>query len=94
MNRGKQALELGLVDKLGSLEDAIEMAAEAADMDSYEVAYFPKEKPYFEMVLDKMNASVRTMIFGIESDPVIQKVEELKQLRGIQARLPGNLQVR
>ena len=36
---GSQALELGLVDELGDLDDAIASAAEMAELDSYETFY-------------------------------------------------------
>jgi protease-4 len=36
---GDQALELGLVDELGGLHDAIETAAQLADLDEYEVEH-------------------------------------------------------
>ncbi len=41
---GEQALELGLVDKLGGLEDAIMHIAAEAKLDSYEVRVYPEPK--------------------------------------------------
>ena len=40
---GSAALELGLVDKLGNLDEAIERAAELAKVDSYKT-FFPSEE--------------------------------------------------
>ncbi len=39
---GKKAMELGLVDKLGNLEDAIDSAAKLAGLDSYSASYIRK----------------------------------------------------
>ena len=39
---GTQALELGLVDKIGTIDDAIEMAAEKVDLADYDVAVYPR----------------------------------------------------
>lgn len=92
---GEQALQNGLVDELGSFNDAIELAAKAAGIeDDYSVAYYPKQKPFIEEILEKMNAKVQFTLFGIDADPVIKQAKELNQLKGLQARLPGNLEVR
>lgn len=47
---GQRAVELGLVDKLGMLEDAIESAANLADIEEYRI----KEYPVFQSPLQKM----------------------------------------
>lgn len=47
---GRQALELGLVDKLGGLYDAIEFAAKEADLDEYEVRVVPRPKNIMELL--------------------------------------------
>ena len=41
---GKTAMQLGLVDKLGNLEDAIEAAASLADLGQYQAKYIKKPK--------------------------------------------------
>ena len=48
---GEKALELGLVDSLGNLEDAIALAAEAADLSDYKLKAYPFKK---ETLLDKL----------------------------------------
>ncbi|MEO9870999.1 signal peptide peptidase SppA [Ekhidna sp.] len=92
---GEQALDNGLIDKLGSFNDAIELAAKAAGIENdYSVSYYPKEKPFVEEFLERMNAKVQFTLFGIDADPVLKQVKQLNQLKGLQARLPGNLEVR
>ena len=39
---GKQAKEQGLVDEIGNLEDAIQKAADIADLDDFLVVYYPE----------------------------------------------------
>ncbi len=46
---GEQALEKGLVDRLGGLADAIKKAADEADLGSYEVRVFPQPKTIFDL---------------------------------------------
>ena len=41
---GQKGLELGLVDKIGDLDDAIASAAAIAELDSYKLKYYPKIK--------------------------------------------------
>lgn len=51
---GKQALELGLVDRIGTLSDAIKFAAKKADLgDKYEVRIEPQPKSFFEQLMEE-----------------------------------------
>jgi protease-4 len=50
---GKQALELGLVDKLGGFHDAVAFAAEAAKLTDYDVRAIPKAKSVIEEILEQ-----------------------------------------
>jgi protease-4 len=49
---GKQALELGLVDRMGTLHDAIAFVAERAKLTDYDVRVIPKPKSFLEQLLD------------------------------------------
>ena len=49
---GKQALELGLVDRLGTLHDAIAFVAEQAKITDYDVRVIPKPKSFLEQLLE------------------------------------------
>jgi len=49
---GKQALELGLVDKLGGLDDAIAIAAAKANLESYKVSRYPAKKDFMTELLN------------------------------------------
>jgi len=92
---GDQAVDNGLVDQLGSFYDAIELAAIAADIeDDYTISYYPREKAFIEEFFEKMNAKVQFTLFGIEADPIQKAMKELGQHKGLQARLPGELEVR
>jgi len=52
---GTKAKELGLVDELGTLQDAIDYAAKQAKMKDYNVASYPKKKTAFEQLFEDMN---------------------------------------
>lgn len=91
---GEQALENGLVDVLGDFNDAVKLAAQAAGIeDDYAVAYYPEEKPFIEEFIEKMNAKVQVTLFGMDTDPIAKQVKELQHLKGLQARMPGDLEI-
>ena len=50
---GKQALELGLVDRLGTMSDAIEFAANEAKIKDYDVRVVPEQKSFIEQLLQQ-----------------------------------------
>ncbi len=52
---GKQALDLGLVDRLGTLNDAIAFAADQAKIKDYEVRVVPKPKNFIEQLMDEIS---------------------------------------
>jgi protease-4 len=52
---GKQALQNGLVDRLGSLDDAIKIAAERAELTEYDVASFPEVKDPFTRLMEQLS---------------------------------------
>jgi protease-4 len=51
---GKQALELGLIDKIGGLEDALAFAASEAGLKEYDVRVLPKPKSFIELLLSDL----------------------------------------
>ena len=50
---GRQALESGLVDKIGTLRDAIDQVAAEAKLKAYEIRIVPQPKPFLERVLEQ-----------------------------------------
>jgi protease-4 len=49
---GKQALELGLIDKIGTLQDAIQHIAKDANLSDYEVRVVPAPKNIIEQIME------------------------------------------
>lgn len=52
---GTQALELGLVDKIGGLEDAIAFSAEQAKIEDYDVRVVPRPKNFMEVLFGDLS---------------------------------------
>lgn len=89
---GKDALELGLIDEYGGLKRAIELAAEAAEIDTYRIRELPFQKdPIQELLENYMGASAQTKILENELGDAYKYVKFIKEfgaIKGIQARLP------
>jgi protease-4 len=49
---GKQALDLGLVDRLGTLHDAIKFVAAEARLTDYDVRVIPKPKSFLDQLVE------------------------------------------
>lgn len=55
---GAQALELGLVDQIGGLHDAVALAAKNAELDAgYDVRVVPRPKGFMEMLMEDMSGA-------------------------------------
>ena len=90
---GVDALELGLIDELGGLEDAIAEAAEMAGIEDYTIKELPKRKDPVQQILEDLNmAMVKTALgFDVENSELIEQyktIQEIKAMKGIQARMP------
>ena len=91
---GTQALQNGLVDKLGNLNDAVKYAAELANIDTYKTINYPKytkdfTKMFKNSPLIKVDAvSLIKNEIGTENYNLYKQVKDFSQLKGVQARLP------
>ncbi|HAH35332.1 MAG TPA: signal peptide peptidase SppA, partial [Algoriphagus sp.] len=95
---GNQALERGLVDVLGGLDKAIEIAVAKIEAgDDYRVIYYPTIKPWFEQIMSDLGESVETKILQAqlgEHFGLYQKVNKLKHYQGIQVRMPQDIVIK
>jgi protease-4 len=89
---GLDALELGLVDELGGMEAAIAKAAEKAGLgDQYKLTTLPEQKDPFQQIMEEMTGKTKTRILEQELGQYysyIEYLEQVKNMSGIQARLP------
>ena len=85
------AKRIGLVDSIGSLNDAIEwVASKAKILDKYNVAAYPEYKPSFWDMLPSNLSSMTAMRQMLEPKPeemMIMKMRELLRRERIQARM-------
>ena len=97
---GKEAIEKGLVDQLGALEDAIKVAAELAEVENYRVRNYPHYKTDLKDALQMnpfMKASKEEILketMGDENYQLYNNIHKMKNLKGIQARIPFIFQIK
>lgn len=93
---GQQALERGLVDRLGSIDDAIAAAAGKAGLDEYRLVTYPAIKSPFDAFLggsaDRISAWFSMRELG-DQYRYYEQAKDALQLRGIQARLPFTMEI-
>jgi protease-4 len=92
---GAQAKENGLVDVLGTYEDAVKIAAQKAGVeDDYKIRYYPKQKTFIEEWLTDAEDYTNTRILKGELGeqyPVYLQLKNLKSYHGSQMRMPFEL---
>ncbi len=88
---GEQALANGLVDRLGSIDDAIAAAAHKAGLEDYRLVSYPAIKSPFQALLggstDRISAWFGKRELGMHY-AYYQQWKSILQQRGVQARLP------
>jgi len=90
---GTDALNNGLIDTLGNLDDAVLYAAELAEVTDYKVRNYPNYKVELEdrfNSLPFMKSTEKVLIeeLGEENFKIYKTIKQFSRLKGIQARLP------
>lgn len=92
---GEQAIQLGLVDQLGGINDAVQEAAKLAKLTDYSTATYPEPVDPFEAFFEGLSENSKAILkkeglgLGIEWLTLLKKVENMK---GVNARLPFDIQ--
>jgi len=94
---GVDALGIGLIDEFGGLEDAIVYAAEKAELgDDYRVTTYPKRKEFLVQLMEELTGQTRKNIIKHELGEYYtyyQKMQTLKTMKGVQARMPFFMEI-
>ena len=94
---GSTAKELGLVDELGGLDKALEIAVAKAGVDAYTVMNYPKKEGFLESLMNTNpgNYIKARMLNGKMSDVYRQFgiIENFDKIDRIQARVPFELNI-
>jgi len=94
---GKDALNNGLVDEIGGIQQAVDKAAELAGLDEYRTSGYPRQLDPIQQIMNKLQgveeAKIKTYLqdkLGVNYQ-LLQEVEYLKNLEGPQMRLPFSI---
>lgn len=95
---GVEALENGLVDELGSLDDAVQRAAELAGLVNYRTSDYPRFEKDFEDVFDffpfmKIKERIFEKELGSSNYKIYKEIRDVSQFQGIQAIIPFSIEI-
>ena len=95
---GNQALEIGLVDELGGIERAIEIAAEMANLGkSYVIFEYPRLRSRIDELINPMKEDLAAQTLKEylgESYELFMLLKDIKEQDYIQARIPFDLNIK
>ena len=94
---GEDALKRGLVDRLGGLSEALKLAVDKAKLKNYMVKEYPVKEDFFTKLMKDLDTSVSTRFMKgqLGEDYVLfKKVNEIRSMSGIQARIPFEFEVK
>ncbi|MEM7572924.1 MAG: signal peptide peptidase SppA [Bacteroidota bacterium] len=95
---GVDALDLGLVDRLAGLDEAIASAASLAGLDNYSMGFYPRVTPPLERFVNDLmglsdsdggfNVNLVREQLGEQAYQHFELMRDLTQMQGVQARMP------
>jgi protease-4 len=94
---GTEALQNGLVDRLGNIDDAIASAAKKAKLKDFKIVSYPDQVDPIKSFFDNSGDKIKTYFMKRElGDQFIyyEQMQHAINLSGVQARIPYNIQVK
>lgn len=95
---GSEAKARGLVDVLGSFDDALRIAARRAKLkeDDYRIQKLPRQRTFAETIFSGFGEEVKMHLVKEEMGPmypVYQQYKKLSEMKGAQMRMPFELNI-
>ncbi|SDF05889.1 protease-4 [Mucilaginibacter pineti] len=95
---GAQAIKIGLVDRLGNINDAVASAAKKAKLKNYNLVAYPEQKSIFNQIDGDLTSQMRTKMMQSELGDnyrVYMQIKGITQImRTPQARLPYDIVIK
>ena len=91
---GEDALKIGLVDKIGGLKEAIQIAVAKAKLTSYNITEYPEKEDFATKFMKNFSKDVETRLVKAqlgEQFNAFQQIKNLGKINGIQARMSYDL---
>jgi protease-4 len=92
----QDALKLGLVNTIGGLDKAIEIAAKKAHLKTYQIVELPNLESPFESLLSGFSSKIRNNIIKSElgdEEAIYLNIKKILDQNGIQTRMPFNIDI-
>ena len=95
---GSRALGVGLVDKIGTMQDALDCAARLANLKEYTLKEYPEKKSLLDQIIYGYKKSIKKDLLkdeiGIEQMHLLEEIKQVKQMMGVpQARIPYSINI-
>ncbi|MFC2176462.1 signal peptide peptidase SppA [Bacteroidota bacterium] len=93
---GQDALEIGLIDVLGGIDDAVKIAANMAGLKEYRITELPKQKNPVEQFVNELTGKGEEVLLKHRLGQYyeyVKDVEGLMKMEGVQARLPYQIYI-
>lgn len=96
---GQDALKIGLVDKIGGMDDALKEAAKLGKTTKYRTKNYPEIDKEFGDILSQFGLaqskeSIIKESIGVENYEVLKHVKQMTSQKGIQARMAYELKIK
>ncbi|MBD1394927.1 signal peptide peptidase SppA [Mucilaginibacter glaciei] len=95
---GSQALKIGLVDKLGNINDAVKSAAKKANLKEYKLVTYPEQKSILNKFGEGLSTEVKAHFVKAELGENYRYYEQIKgvtqMMRTPQARMPYDVVIK
>ena len=96
---GKRAKDIGLIDRFGGIQDAVDCAARLAKLTDYRLREYPEPKNFLDRLFSSSDyfdkASVMKKEIGEENYVIYNEMRKIQQMtNSVQARLPFQFFIR
>lgn len=84
---GEQAIERGLADEIGGLNEAVKYAASLAKLEDYRLKEYPKQKSPFEAILEDLGIEAKNKELKENLGVLYPYYQELQRINNIQGKV-------
>jgi protease IV len=94
---GKRAIQIGLIDKFGGINEAVAAAARMAKLPEYYLREYPEPVDFLDQLLGKAPVNYNNKLkeeLGEENFRIFSEMRKVQQISGkAQAKLPFNFSI-
>jgi protease-4 len=80
---GEQAIKIGLVDRLGNIDDAVKAAAKKANLKDYKLVAYPEQKSVFNKLGESLSVEMKTRMLKSELGENYNIYQQIKNINAM-----------